>query len=226
LKEQNKDLAQAKQRLHQALELDPTIEPVYTTLAGIAVNEGKWDEAIAYCRAVLVLQPNWPEALNELGLAYVQQGKPDQAATQFLAALKAQPGYGSPHYNLGDLRLKQHRPAEAIAEWRAALRDKADWPEVLNNLAWQLATQTNAALRDSKEAVRLATRAAELTGRTNFNVLGTLAAAYAEAGQFTNAVTTALRVEQLARATGDTNLIQAKIQRAALFRSGQPVREP
>jgi tetratricopeptide (TPR) repeat protein len=226
LKEQDQDLDQAKQRLHQALELDPTIEMGYTTLAGIAVKQGKWDEAIAYCQAVLRLQPDWPEALNELGLAYVQQGKLDEGSAQFLAALKAQPGYGSPHYNLGDLRLKQHRPAEAITEWRAALRDRFDWPEVLNNLAWQLSTQTNAALRDGKEAVRLASRAAELTGRTNFNVLGTLAAAYAEAGQFTNAVTAALRAEQLARATGDTNLILSKVQRVALFRSGQPVREP
>jgi len=72
----------------------------------------------------------------------------------------------------------------------------------LNNLAWVLATCPDAGLRNGPEAVRLAGHACELThyGRPLF--IGTLAAAYAEAGRFPEAVTTAEKAEQLATSAG------------------------
>ena len=70
--------------------------------------------------------------------------------------------------------------------------------EALNNLAWVLATSPKAELRNGAEAVRLAERACELTHYGEPLFIGTLAAAYAEAGRFPEAVTTAEKAEQLA----------------------------
>jgi tetratricopeptide (TPR) repeat protein len=76
----------------------------------------------------------------------------------------------------------------AIQTYRQALDMDSNNPVVLNNLAWILTTANKPELRDGQEAVRLATKAVELTDRTEPIMIGTLAAAYAETGRFTNAV--------------------------------------
>jgi protein O-mannosyl-transferase len=226
LKGLGKNLPLAKEKFLQSLELDATLEPAYCNLAAMAEEEGRWDQAIDYYRRVLQVRPDFPQALNDLGVALQHQGRLEEAGAQFAAVMALDPRDGAAYANLASLRLKQNRPEEAIAQFRAAHRRTPYNPQVINNLAWLLATQTNAALRNGPEALALAERAATLTGRTNANVLGTLAAAYAELGQFTNAVAAALQAEQLARAARDTNSLAAKTARVALFRSGQPVREP
>ena len=75
-------------------------------------------------------------------------------------------------------------------------------PEVHNNLAWLLATHPSAEFRNGAEAVPLAERACQLTGGTNLAMLATLAAAYAEAGRFPEAVSTQQKVCDLAAAQG------------------------
>ena len=74
--------------------------------------------------------------------------------------------------------------------------------EALNNLAWLLAAHPSDALRNGAEAVRLAERACELSEHREPVMLGTLAAAYAEAGRFGDAVKTAEKARDLAAATG------------------------
>ncbi len=115
--------------------------------------------------------------------------------------------------------------AAGIAQYREALRLKPDWPEALNNLAWLLATHPNAAFRDSAEAVRLAERACALTGRKRVLYLGTLAAAYAEAGRFAEAVGTAQEARDLATATGEKDLAALNEKLRLLYQAGKPFRE-
>jgi Flp pilus assembly protein TadD len=77
------------------------------------------------------------------------------------------------------------RIPEAIAELRTLLVLDPAWPPAANNLAWLLATCEDVTLRDGAEAVRLA----EIARRpTISSTLGTLAAAYAQAGRFDDAV--------------------------------------
>ena len=75
----------------------------------------------------------------------------------------------------------------AIVEYREAARLDPKDPLPWNNLAWKFATGPDR-IRDGKQAVELATRACELTGWMEPNFIGTLAAAYAEAGKFEDAV--------------------------------------
>jgi len=80
-------------------------------------------------------------------------------------------------------------------------------------------------LRDGAEAAQLAIRAAGLTGKNNPSMLDTLAAAYAETGQFTDAVQTATTAVQYANAADETNLANEIELRLKLYQSGQPYRE-
>jgi len=91
--------------------------------------------------------------------------------------------------------------AEAIQNYRQALDVTSNNPVALNNLARILATADKPEMRDGQEAVRLAAKAVELTDRREPTVIGTLAAAYAEAGQFANAVEAAHIAETLSSLT-------------------------
>jgi tetratricopeptide (TPR) repeat protein len=87
---------------------------------------------------------------------------------------------------------------EVIQYYREALNVDSNNPVVLNNLAWILATTSKPELRNGEEAVRLATKAVELTDRRLPRFIGTLAAAYAEAGQFSKAAQIAQTARVLA----------------------------
>ena len=102
------------------------------------------------------------------------------------------------HNNLGNALLQKGSVDEAITHFQKALQINPDYAEAQNNLAWVLATCPQASLRNGNKAVELAQRANQLTGDGNPVVLGTLAAAYAEAGRFPEAVETAQRALQLA----------------------------
>ena len=91
---------------------------------------------------------------------------------------------------------------EAIFYYRQSVRLDPDVTESLNNLAWILAANGDAALRDGAEAVRLAERACELTHYQQAIYMSTLGAAYAEAGRFGEAIKTAERAANLAASQG------------------------
>ena len=95
----------------------------------------------------------------------------------------------------------------------------------LNNLAWILATDPDATLRDGAEAVRLARRACTLTGNSSAVYVGTLAASYAEAGRFDEAITTAERARKLALAAGQPAVAERNAQLIEMYRQGKPFRQ-
>src|SRR5206468_2337635 len=76
------------------------------------------------------------------------------------------------------------RAPEAASHLREAIRLQPGWPPPMNTLAWLLATSPEPSVRNGAEAVRLATRALELTGGRDPNLLDTMAAAQAAAGDF------------------------------------------
>jgi Flp pilus assembly protein TadD len=95
----------------------------------------------------------------------------------------------------------------------------------MNNLAWLRATCAQAEWRDGAEAVQLAERACQLSRRRFPHFLGSLAAAYAEAGRFAEAVQAIREAQALAQKSGATNLLPVHAQMEAQFKAGQPVRE-
>ena len=89
---------------------------------------------------------------------------------------------------------------EALAHYQKSLETQPNNPQILANLAWLLATCREASVRNGAGAVELAQRANQLSGGQDAMILRTLAAAYAEAGRFAEAITTAQRALELATA--------------------------
>ena len=116
------------------------------------------------------------------------------------------------------------RRREAIAEYRLALEANPDLLEPLGALAWTLATSPEASLRRPREAVQLAERAATLTNRRDVTVLDALAAAYASAGRFADAVASEQSALDLVEAAGATAAAVPIRARLELYRREKPFR--
>ena len=157
--------------------------------------------------------------------ALAGRGQVDEAIAHYRKALEIKPDYAMARQNLAIVLELQGKPAEAIVQWREAVRLQPSNVAILNRMAWLLATQPDASLRNGAEAVELARRAMQLLGGADPSNLDTLAAAYAEAGRFPEAVQSAERALALATQQNQQSLaesIQAKIQ---LYKAGTPFRE-
>lgn len=112
---------------------------------------------------------------------------------------------------------------EAIQYYRQALDVDSNNPVVLNNLAWILAATSKPELRNGEEAVQFAIRAVELTGWRQPLFIGTLAAAYAQAGQFPQACEMAQNARALAWITGQSEIAANNLKLLSLYSSGKTV---
>ncbi len=96
---------------------------------------------------------------------------------------------------------------------------------LLNDTAWALATNPNASVRNGAEAIELAERAVRLSDGQEPAVLGTLAAAYAEAERFPEAAQTARRALELATQQNKLPLVKSIKAKIPLYEAGTPFRE-
>jgi Flp pilus assembly protein TadD len=141
-----------------------------------------------------------------MGRAFLTNRQPDVAVDCFQRALALDPSVAEIHYKLANALVQSGRPSAAIAEYSQTLQLRPGMDEAANNLAWLLATCSDRSLRDGAKAVTLARQASAHSHDQNPVILGTLAAAYAESGQRSQAVATAQRARQLALAQNNLAL--------------------
>ena len=197
----------------------------HNNLGHALATSGKLDEAKAHYLEALRINPRYTEALNNMGILLTQQGKMAEARPYLEEAIRIKPQFAEVYGKLGFALAAEGRFAEAISYYHEALRLKPELTEVLNNLAWLLATNPDPKLRDGAEAVRWAERACELTHYQTPIMVGTLAAAYAEAGRFEDAVRTGEKARKLALAAGHKELVEMNRKLIELYRAHKPYRE-
>ena len=209
-----------------ALQTDPDYAQAHVNLGNALLQKGRIDEAIPHYQQALRIDPRCAPALVNLGGILLQRGKVDEAIVHFQRALEIKPGIAEAHSSLGRALRQKGRVGEAITQFQQALQLEPDDPEVQNSLAWLLATCPQVSLRNGKQAVQLAQRANELAGRNNPVALRTLAAVFAEAGRFPEAVETAQRALHLAGAQSNTGLAGALQSELKLYQAGVPFHIP
>jgi protein O-mannosyl-transferase len=208
----------------RALKIDPGYADAHNDLGNAWFRKGDVDAAMIQYQETLRLNPQNAEAQNNLAIALIQKGRMDEAITHFGLALQINPQNAEAQNNLGYLLLENGREDEAIKRFQLALEVQSDYPQAQNNLAWALATARQTSLRNGKQAVELAKEANRLTGGSNPNFLRTLAAAYAQAGQFPEAVETGRLAWQMALAHSDFTLagkLQSELERYQKYQSGR-----
>ena len=186
---------------------------------------GVWRDTGSLFGHALALDPANVQALYGVGVHLVNTGHLDEGKRFLEQAIHLHPDYPEALGALASMFDGQGKYADAIRFYEAGLKAQPDQDTILNNLAWLLASCPDAALRNGPEAVRLATRACELTDYTKPLVIGTLAAAQAEAGDFSAAIATAERAAALAARLHLDEVTARNRELIQLYRQGQAYHE-
>jgi protein O-mannosyl-transferase len=195
----------------------------YNNLGYAYLCEGQVTNAVTNFEMAVRIRPDFPEAFYNLGRAFLDNHQPDVAIDCFQRALALAPNVAETHYKLANALAQLGRNAEAIAQYSNALQLRPGMDEAANNLAWLLATCPERSLRDGVRALALARQASEHSHNQNPVLLGTLAAAYAEAGNNSDAVATAEKARQLALAQNNPGLAGALEIQLRQYRSATEV---
>jgi protein O-mannosyl-transferase len=208
-----------------AVKIKADFARAHNCLAKALAQHGLIDEAIVHYRQGAELDPDNARTHNNLGIALGTRGLIDEAMNHFQKALAINPDYPEAGRNLAFARSERERLQRVLAEQRNLLQSHPDDVALLNETARLLATNPNDSIRNGTEAVELARRAVHVSGAQQPAFLGTLAAAYAEKRQFTDAVQTAEQALALASADNKAALADALRSQLKLYRAGSPYRE-
>jgi len=181
--------------------------------------------AIRQYQAAIAIDPGYKKAHYNLGQLFKKQQRWSEAAIHYRAVLDIDPKDVPSHLNLAATLSAQGQVGDAIAQYNEALRWDANSLEAMNNLAWALSTAPDARYRDGAKAMQLGLRACELSSNSIPTIVGTLAAAYAEAGHFAAAIKTAERARELAVAQGEAAIARKNEELLELYRAGKSYRE-
>ena len=222
---EHRQLDGALREYQAAARLRPEYPEGWERAGTVLIEQGKLAEAMPYLVQAAQLAPGWPEAQRRLGLALVRLGRREEARAAYQNLARLMPRTAEAYRDLADMLGEGRQFAEAARYYEEALRLRPDFAPVLNNLALLRASCPQTELRNGAEAVRLAETACRVTQRRDPNFLGTLAAAYAEAGRFGDAIKTIQEAMTASKASGATGLLSLQAQMLAQFRAGKPFRQ-
>src|SRR6266540_2038040 len=197
---------------------------VEMNLGDALARKGQPDEAMAHFEQAIKLQPDYAEAYYNRGNVLYAKGRVDEAMADFEKALQIQPNDADAHTGLGNALLRKGALKEAIAHYNEAMALAPEDPHSRSNLAWLLATSSDASIRDGAKAVELAQQAVSLSGGREPLFFRTLAAAYAETGRFSNAIAVIQQGVAIARVQGKTGLADLLEEDVLLYRQQVPLR--
>ena len=205
----------------QPIRLDPKHAVSFYNRGLARHKRGEFDKAIADFDQAIRFDPKHANAYSARGVAWQNKGEFVRSIADFGEAIRIDPQQAAFHGNRGIAWYKQGQYDKASADWNAAIRLD---PKDLHShyaLAWLLATCPDDKYRDGKRAVELATNACEVSGWKNAYGVGALAAAYAESGDFENAV----KWQEEFLRLGSENDQKKWGFLLELYKSGKPFRE-
>lgn len=206
----------------RAIELDPADARAFDNRSSVLVEKGQLEAALADADQAIAVDPDYPEAYNNRGVIRRLQSDFEAAVADYSQAIKLHRWYAEAYANRGYAFKRLQRFAEALRDYRLAIKLDPDFLGAQNDLAWLLATCSDASLRNAEEALQLAQHVARQSNHQNADYLDTLAAAYAASGHFTEAV----KWQSAAIKLLPADQRPAAQARKKLFQSQQPFHEP
>jgi tetratricopeptide (TPR) repeat protein len=208
----------------KAVEYAPTDATYFFNLIRLLMESGRTKEVIQLYRKRLEVAPGDVVVHQKIGELLFGQNQLDEALKHFRQAVRLQPDFVEARFGLAEILARQNKKPEAVEQWRQILKRKPDAVQVLANLSWALATDRNDKVRNGKEAVVFAEQLCVIAGRNSPAYVDLLAAAYAEAGRFADAISTEEDAISLASSSGQKELAATYRLRLNGYRKGQPFR--
>ena len=197
---------------------------VQVNLADALSRKGQPDEAIVHYEEAIKSQPNYADAYYNRGNILFAEGRVEEAMADWEKTLQIRPNDADAHTCLGNALLRRGSLKEAVAQYENAIALAPEDPHSRINIAWVFATAPDASIRDGIKAVEFAQQAMELSGGNDPKFLRTLAAAYAESGRFSEAITTAKQAIMTATMQGKAGLAHVLDGDVGLYRAHVPLR--
>lgn len=214
-------------QFQEALKYQPGSAEALNNIGVILMRQRKLAEAEATFAAALQVEPRKIEAIVNLGVVLHQQGKFADEIRHYQSVLAADPKNSDVLFQLARAQESMHEELKAVQTYLEVLKLRPDLPDALQALAWIHATSPEELARDNFQAMVFAEQANQLTKGTNPIMLDTLAAAYAEAGRFADAIKFANQAIALAKKENQLELASRIERRLSLYQQGKPFhREP
>src|SRR6266513_439017 len=198
---------------------------IHDSVGNVLARKGRADEAIAHFRQAIEFRPDYPDAHYNLGTVLFRSRDLDGAIAEWRITLSLHSNDPGTNANLGNALVQKGLLWEAATHYEVTLRSEPDSPVALNNLAWLLSAGPDDSLRNGAVAVELARNLNRVSKQNNPFFIRTLAAAYAEAGQFDVAIETAQGASELANAQGQHDLAVQIQDETNLYRQHLPFRD-
>jgi tetratricopeptide (TPR) repeat protein len=215
---------------NEALRLDPSYSDAYYSRGNDWRSKQEFDKAIADYTQAIRLDPTFALAYNNRGFAWSEKKDYDRAITDYDEAIRLAPESPLPYTNRivawtakVDDWIVRNQYDQVIAGYGALMRLNPRDPTPYNGRAWLRATCPDARYRDGKKALEDALRACQLGEYSRAGDVDTLAAAYAESGDFDSAVRWQEKAERML--PDDDTWKKGYGARLELYRARKPYRE-
>jgi tetratricopeptide (TPR) repeat protein len=219
------DIERAIAEARHAIGFGPENSSAYQFLMNCLVESHRYNEASDLGREWLAVTPYDAAAHSALAVAMAESRDLISAAQHFGYVMMLRPEVEQAHAQLRQILLLLAKDPDGLERLREIAANAPDSPRMLDEVAWLLATYPDSRSRDGAEAVRLAEHACDLTQRKIPALLDTLAAAYAEAGEFPRAIGTAEEALDRARSSGDSDAVKLSENILASLHEKLPYRE-
>ena len=211
-------------KLTEAIELAPGCSGAYSAMALALGDQQKFEQALEYHSKAIRTDPYYAKSYVNLGITLARQGKYEEAIQAYKKATQIDPYLDTAYYNRGMSLVQLGRGAEAIELYKKALR-LTPRNDITKNLAWILATCSDEQVRNGEEAMYFAEILCKNTNYKNPEHMYVLAAAYAEAERFDDAVRTAREALKLVGRSGEEKLYGQIAQALELFKQEKSLRQ-
>lgn len=213
---------EAEATYRKAIELAPNDRTIHNEFAVFLSRMGKLEPALTEIRKHLELSPNDPQGRFMLANLLITSGKLVDAKSELQAVIAAAPTMFNAYRLLVSILISEGDVAGGKKVLTQGLEQNPEAESLANALAWILATTQSEKDRDPQTAITWAEKACKLTKNENYEMIDTLAAAYAAAGRFEDAVKSQKEAIRLATAAGVTDALPRYEERLKLFEEGKP----
>jgi tetratricopeptide (TPR) repeat protein len=202
-------------------------------VARMAIGDGNYDLAIETCSQAVQLNPDSPVAYGNRATAYLKKGDYKACLSDWDEVLRRSPtpeGKAITYVDRSGAYIDMGKYEQAIEDCKEALHQAPGNAGAYNDMAWIAATCPDAKLRDGRNAFEYARKACELSAYTlesgDGSLMDTLAAAYAECGDFKAAVEWQTKAMKAAVTNNPGNVSHANAmsERLKLYQQKKPYR--
>ena len=219
---QKGDVEKALADFTEAIRLDPKLALPYINRGYASQSKEDLEKAIEDYTHAIRLEPTSARTYHNRGFTWALKGDLDNGIKDYTEAIRLDPKFAMSYNNRGFAWFTNGNLANAIEDYDRALRLDPTAALPYNNLAWLMATCHVPDFRNGPKAIEYARKACELTEWQDANMVNTLAAAYAEAGEFQNALEQQEKAIALSTADADK---RAMLDRLELYKTGKAFRD-